>query len=84
MNQLSNWKIPDLIPNEYLDRLLYWRDQLSKGCWEVGDITNQLFTLGCANQIDMQHRKLFEAVGLVIGKSARSVRFYAAVAAFFP
>lgn len=84
MTELSNWKISDLIPEGYLARLLFWRDQTTRCAWEVGDMVNELCDMALANDVpNFERQRVISAVAQVLGKSARTVRMYADTAAHF-
>lgn len=72
------------IPETYFNELLYWRDNFDRGAWRVGDIANELYALSIANRLDIDKWRIHDIVAQVVGKSSRSVRSYATVAAFYP
>jgi hypothetical protein len=72
------------IPDNYLDELIYWRDNFDRGSWRVGDIANDLYALAVANGKTIEKYRIFGMVAQVVGRTYRSIRYYAAVAAFYP
>jgi hypothetical protein len=76
--------ITNLVPKGMIDKLLYWRDELSRGCWEIGDITNEIYVLAQANKLEVTRSEICAKVGQIVGKSGRTIRLYAEVSAYFP
>jgi hypothetical protein len=73
----------DLIPGNYVNELLYWKDQISTGCWRIGDITNDIYVLALANGLEITKLELCGRIGKIVGKAGRTVRLYADTAGFF-
>lgn len=65
----------DLIPDYLQDELLVIRDQERESRFRIGDITNEL--------IGAPKEQIYSAVGLFVGKAARTVREYSAVSKFY-
>lgn len=84
--QLAQYQrsISTLIPQDYLNELMYWRDQINNGAWRIGEIANEVYTLALANDQTASKIDICSAVGMVVGKSGRTIRYYADTAAFFP
>lgn len=76
------------IPQEITDELIAIGQQMSAQSWRVGDLTNQAYELVLANHADktdpVSKLQVCSWAGKKVGKSGRTVRGYAAVAAFFP
>jgi len=72
-----------LIPSEYFNQLLYWGEQLKKGSWAIGDITNRLYEIALANKFETTKLEICHAVGRVVGKSGRTIRLYSSTATFY-
>lgn len=75
--------IQKIIPAKFADELLYWREQLTNGCWRVGDITNELYALVLANGFEIEKGLVCAAVGELVGKSGRTIRVYSSIASFY-
>lgn len=83
-------QLQQALPERIINELLAIADQLTNISWRIGDLDNQL----CQMVLAMELRKLdgssfaFQDIhlflGALIGKSARTVRSWAAVAAFYP
>jgi hypothetical protein len=71
------------LSQDTLNELLYWRDHLTAGYWRIGDIANALYDESVQNDLQVTRQQINAAIGHVIGKSGRTVRLYATVAAFF-
>jgi hypothetical protein len=81
---LSTPSVTSLIPQGYLDELLVLREHFNQGYWRVGDIVNNVYALAVANGWHINKLDVCHGVGVIIGKSGRSVRFYSDVAGFYP
>jgi len=77
-----------IIPESFINELVYWRDQITKGCWRIGDICNEVKALAMANAKANHEIITAETVehdiAEVVGKSPNTVRLYSRIAAFFP
>jgi len=73
----------DLVPEEYQMRLMMWRDEFTRGYFEIGDIANEIVVYNIQQGMKIDQNSIYSAVGKFCGKSGRTVRDYAEVAAFF-
>lgn len=75
----------DVITDEDQCRLIQIRDNVRDAYFEIGDIANR-YIEDSAREVDLKLPavRVYEAVSRFCGKSARTVRYYAEVAAFFP
>lgn len=73
-----------IVPEEYQNLLIYWRDQFTKGFFVIGDIANNLITESIKSGLRVNDQRIFDAVGKYCGRSGRTVRYYAETASFFP
>jgi len=76
-----------IIPSSFVDELLYWRDQITQGCWRIGDICNEVKALAMANSNGYEIigvEQIEHDIAEIVGKSANTVRLYARVCSFFP
>lgn len=73
----------NIIPDELYNELLYIRDTETGFAWRVGDIANMLIDLHRDSK-NVGAMEVYAAVASVYGKSARTVRDYAAVAKRVP
>lgn len=74
-----------LVPDDIIRTLISIRDQVTQSCFTIGDIANNMVVR--AAQIGFDHVtawRVRRAVGRFCGKSERTVRYYAEVAAFYP
>jgi len=68
----------DVIPEEYMFRLMALAEEETKSSWEIGDITNLILkTAG-------KRLEVYQAIGAMIGKKSRTIREYSRVSAFYP
>jgi len=74
----------DIVPEEYQMRLMAWRDEFTRGYFEIGDIANEIVLINVQRGMQVDQNSIYAAVGKFCGKSGRTVRDYAEVAAFFP
>lgn len=74
----------DLVPEEYQNRLIDWRDTLRKGYYEIGLIAATLIERAAYSGLKVTQARITEAVGAYCGKSGRTVRYYMETAVFFP
>lgn len=78
-----------LIPDRYQDRLITLGQNLSVASFAIGDITNAIKN-GWASvkqergELAIAEADIYAAVGAFCGKSARTIREYASIAAFYP
>jgi len=69
----------DLIPEDLQQRLIVLRDATTLVSWEIGDIALEAIRLNKAVAV----MKIYAAVGMFVGKQARTIREYAAVSAMY-
>ncbi len=81
---MQNLSDADIVPEPYQMRLMMWRDEFTRGYFEIGDIANEIVLLNIKTGMRVEHAQLYSAVGRFCGKSGRTVRDYAEIASFFP
>ena len=74
----------DIVPESYQMRLMMWRDEFTRGYFEIGDIANEIVLLNIETSMQVDQSAIYSAVGKFCGKSGRTVRDYAEVSAFYP
>jgi hypothetical protein len=79
----------DLIPEPYQQRLMALDWSMSQSYFEIGDITNELINSVNRTRASelgkvVSKTDLYEAVGVFIHRTARSVRYYWEVSHWFP
>lgn len=72
----------DLIPDDIQNELLQIQSDNNKNYWRTGDLCIQALEIGAINCKPMD--AIYSAIGLLVGRSNRSVREITAVAKFFP
>ena len=74
----------DLVPKDIQEKLLNYRDILSTAYWDIGDIANKLYDghFGAGHPVTRQ--EIYSAVGVLLGKSARTIREYATISQEYP
>lgn len=73
----------DIVPEDYQNLLMYWRDTFRVGYFSLGDVANRLCAMAAKQAFRVTEARVFEAVGKFCGKSGRTVRYYAETAEFF-
>lgn len=73
----------DIVPNDLQAELIQIGADHSNGCWRIGDITHAVLESVRQNQTGTTAQEVFSAVGAFCGKSARTVREYAQLAAIY-
>jgi hypothetical protein len=73
----------DIVPEEFQNQLIYWRDKLKDGYFGIGDLANTLAIRAAREGFPIGQMRVYEAVGTYCGKSARTIRYYAETASFF-
>jgi len=60
------------------DVLLFWRDEFSRGYWEIGAIAYGQIALAdqLKLKLNLSQEAIFVAIGTVVGKSGRTIRMY--------
>lgn len=74
----------DIVPEPYQMRLMAWRDEFTRGYFEIGDIANEIVLLNIQGGMEIENSAIYSAIGRFCGKSGRTVRDYAEISAFFP
>lgn len=69
----------EIVPTDLQDELLALRDEISKSSFRIGDIALQIIQEQRSG-VEM----VYKAVGSFVGKSARTIREYTSVSAFYP
>lgn len=82
--QIRYFSDNDIVPQEYQHELIYWRDNFRQGYFAIGDIANSLIQQIADSSTPITHDRVYQAIGNFIGKSGRTVRYYAEVAAYYP
>jgi hypothetical protein len=77
-------KDANIIPEAYQMRLMAWRDEFTRGYFEIGDIANEIILMNIQTDMKTENTTIYAAIGRFCGKSGRTVRDYAEIAAFFP
>jgi len=72
-----------LIPDKWQNELIAIKERATQDAWAIGDITNILKGYHKEAKTGILVRNILSAVGAFVGKSARTVRFYASMAAVF-
>jgi hypothetical protein len=81
---MPNISDSDIVPEPYQMRLVMWRDEFTRGYFEIGDIANEIVLLNIKSGMNVEHAQIYSAVGRFCGKSGRTVRDYAEISSFFP
>lgn len=77
-------KDSDIVPESYQMRLMMWRDEFTRGYFEIGDIANDIVLVNVQKGMQVEHAQIYSAVGRFCGKSGRTIRDYAEISAFYP
>ena len=67
----------------YVDELLSIRDRATRDMFRIGDIANELIDIWKNAGQENKALAVYDAVGNFVGKSARTVRYYASIAKRF-
>jgi hypothetical protein len=81
---IPNVSYSDIVPEDIQNELMSWRDVFTLGYFAIGDIANELTERSTAIGLPVTNLDVHRAVGRFCGKSARTVRYYAEMANFFP
>lgn len=73
----------NLIPAEVEEILLTLRDKVTTVCFQIGDITNMLYVMNVKSGKVCLKDDINKQVAYLVGKSSRTVRYYARVAEMF-
>lgn len=74
----------DIVPDETQAELIGWRDAFTSGSFRIGDIANDLVVKAAKTGFIVTNMRVYGAVGKFCGRSARTVRYYAEAASFYP
>lgn len=74
----------DIVPDDYQNQLIHWRDLFVDGYFAIGDIANRLVRRSAEMGFPVTDKRVYKAVGRFCGKSPRTVRYYAETSAFYP
>jgi hypothetical protein len=84
MQSIPDIKDTDIVPESYQMRLMAWRDEFTRGYFEIGDMANEIILLNIQSNMKVENAIIYSAIGRFCGKSGRTVRDYAEISAFFP
>jgi hypothetical protein len=73
----------DIVPDDIQNELLYWSDKIKQGYFSIGDIANHLIARSAEKHFPVGTMQIYDAVGRFVGKSGRTIRYYAETASFF-
>jgi hypothetical protein len=73
-----------IVPDDYQNLLIYYRDQMTEAYFGIGDVANRLAERTASTGFSITEQRVYEAVGRFCGKSARTVRYYAETCRFYP
>lgn len=71
----------NILTQEDENELLYWRDQFTNGYFAIGDTANRKIGELAGRQVPVA--RIYTAIGRIVGKAGRTVRYYAEIASFF-
>jgi hypothetical protein len=74
----------DIVPESYQMRLMAWRDEFTRGYFEIGDIANEIVALNVQKGMKIDQERIHAAIGKFCGKSGRTIRDYSEIASFYP
>lgn len=80
----TNYSDSDIVPDDKQNLLMYWRDQLTAGFFSIGDIANEIIFDAAKAGMKLTDHRIYGAVSKFCGRSARTVRYYAETALFYP
>ena len=72
-----------LIPQDVEVILLTLRDKITSTCFQIGDIANMLYVMNVKAGKVCLKEDINKQVGYLVGKSSRTIRYYARVAEMF-
>ncbi len=73
----------DIVPENYQNELMQWRDVFRSGFFAIGDIANLLCDKAGVHGLCVTHNRVYDAVGKFCGRTGRTVRYYAETARFY-
>lgn len=73
-----------IIASDLMDELLAIRDSFDISYWRLGDVTNIIINQAIANGAEDIKMILYRRIGQIVGKHPKTIRYYAAVAGFYP
>jgi hypothetical protein len=80
----SKSKVDSLLSDEDQAILIQIRDNIRNNYFAIGDIANKYVVLCNKNKTVVLAQDIYDSVGKLVGKSGRTVRYYAEQAAFYP
>lgn len=80
---MSNLKYSDVIPENLQSLLTGYNASLTEMFFEIGDISNMIYSSLIINKVDVTHQFICAAVGFYSGKSSRTIRFYSSIASYY-
>lgn len=83
ITRVNSGTIINRFPQALLEELINIGETINQSYWRIGDITNELTLLALANHETFGKMEICAAIAEIIGKSARSVRYYASVSSFY-
>jgi hypothetical protein len=79
----ADYSHSEIVSEEHQNRLMFWRDTLRIGQFDIGDIAREVILDAANRGIAVNNDRIDAAVGSFCGKTARTVRYYRETAAFF-
>lgn len=75
--------VSSIIPQPYFDVLVAVRDTITDSSFLVGDVAGIVVGESAKNGLPYTDQEIFDAIGRIIGRSGRTVRYYYETACFF-
>ena len=73
----------DIVPEEYQNRLMYWRDRFTQGCFDIGDMANELIRRSAERGFKVPDKRIYKAVSRFCARQPRTIRYYSETSSFF-
>lgn len=80
---LPDLRDADIVPEDVQNELMMLRSGMTAAAFRIGDIANALFAQSVETGLRVTAMRVYIAVGNFVGKSPRTVRYYAETAAAF-
>ncbi len=82
---VSRYTVPttQIIEENDQNLLIMVRDSMRNGCFIIGDVANKYLVGTISKRAGVSSDNIFDAIGKLCGKSARTVRYYSRAAAFY-
>lgn len=74
----------DILPDDLQDELIELRGRLTRTYFRIGDIANLAIEQSIQRGLRVTHSRVEKAVGKLVGKTERTVRYYRETAGFYP